>query len=262
MSKRCQFTPYPNHPCQSFRRPCDTPLLFSTKGGKLKPFKVYSYQPLKSALTRLKCPGFLERCEKWREYNTSPDIISDIYDGNVWHNFQNFLSSRHSWCIALNIDWFQPFLHVSDSVGAIYMVILNLPREERYRQENMILAGIIPGPHEPNSESINAYLSPLVIDLKEFYNGVNLPCISASGKYYRDVTVRLALIGVFCDLPAVRKVCGFLAFNAFHGCSRCLKEFPTTSFSEKPDYSGYDTSLWPKRDITIHRKAKFRLFEM
>ena len=35
------------------------------------------------------------------------------------------------------------------AVGAIYLCILNLPQSERYKRENMLLVGIIPGPHEP-----------------------------------------------------------------------------------------------------------------
>ena len=51
--------------------------------------------------------------------------------------------------------------HVTDSVGAMYLCVLNLSRQERYKRENMILVGIIPGPHEP-SLSINPYLTPIV----------------------------------------------------------------------------------------------------
>ena len=50
----------------------------------------------------------------------------------------------------MNVDWFQPYTHVCDSVGAIYLIIQNLPRSERYKWENMILVGLIPGPKEPN----------------------------------------------------------------------------------------------------------------
>ena len=64
----------------------------------------------------------------------------------------------------------------------------------------------------------------------------------------------MALIGVFCDLPASRKVCGFSSFNALHGCNKCLKTFPTNSFGEKPDYSGYNTSEWAARDLDLHKK--------
>lgn len=31
------------------------------------------------------------------------------------------------------------------------------------------------------------------------------------------------------------------------GCSKCKKEFSRTSFGSKPDYSGFDTSLWEPR---------------
>ena len=50
------------------------------------------------------------------------------------------------------------------SVGVIYLVILNLPREERYKLENIIVVGIIPGPKEPK-KNVNSFLVPLMEDL-------------------------------------------------------------------------------------------------
>lgn len=75
--------------------------------------------------------------------------------------------------LLISVDWFQPYKHVQYSVGAIYLVILNLPHCLKYCRENMILAGIIPGPHEP-SLHINAYLEPLVIDLIKLWKGVEI----------------------------------------------------------------------------------------
>ena len=101
-----------------------------------QPFKVYSYQSLKDSVSRLtKRKGFLEACELWRNRSTDDDILGDVYDGQVWRDFQSFLSHRHSWCVALNVDWFQPFTHVTDSVGALYLCILILPCSERYRRK-------------------------------------------------------------------------------------------------------------------------------
>jgi len=45
---------------------------------------------------------------------------------------------------------------------------------------------------------------------------------------------------VTCDLPAGRKVCGFLSHSATLGCSKCLKEFPGAVGNK--DYSGFDTT--------------------
>ena len=41
-----------------------------------------------------------------------------------------------------------------------------------------------------------------------------------------EVLVRCALLCVGCDLPAGRKVCGFLSHAAGKGCSKCNKVFP------------------------------------
>ena len=65
-----------------------------------------------------------------------------------------------------NIDWLQHYKHIQYSVGVVYLVFLNLPRSIRYKRQNVILFGVIPGPSEP-SLSINSYLLPLVRELQQ-----------------------------------------------------------------------------------------------
>ena len=65
--------------------------------------------------------------------------------------------------LCLNVDWFQPFKHTQYSVGTIYLTIQNLLRQERYKQENIILVGMTPGTKEPPL-TIDSYLSPLIND--------------------------------------------------------------------------------------------------
>ena len=120
-----------------------------------------------------------------------------------------------AWHCSLNLDWFQPFTRRNNiSVGAIYLSILNLPREDRFKLENVILLGIITNlTHEPNT--LEYLLRPLVEELKIFYkDGIHLP--------KTDRLIKCVLICVTCDLPATRKVCGFLGHSAKLGCSRCL----------------------------------------
>lgn len=64
--------------------------------------------------------------------------------------------------LALNIDWFNPFEHTQDSFGTIYLTILNLPREQRYKIVNTILVGLMPGPTEP--KRISPFLDPLMMN--------------------------------------------------------------------------------------------------
>ena len=163
----------------------------------------------------------MDTCEKWRSrLSLIPNAhLADIYDGCVWSDFQScgFLEAPFCYLLQLNVDWFQPFSHIEYSVGAIYLVLLNSPRSERYKEENIIV-GIIPGPTEPPL-TINSYLTPLVEELKIAWNsGISITTHGGT-----NVTVRLALACVVCDMPASRKVCGFLGHNATFGCNKCFK---------------------------------------
>lgn len=72
------------------------------------------------------------------------------------------------------MDWFQPYSRRSDvSVRVIYLVILNLPREERFKWENVILVGVIPD-METMPKSINSFLKPLVDELQVLWKGIRL----------------------------------------------------------------------------------------
>lgn len=64
-------------------------------------------------------------------------------------------------------------------------------------------------------------MEPYVNDLLKLWDGVelNIPALKCKKK------IRCALLSVSCDLPAGRKVGGFLSHNAHLGCSRCLKKF-------------------------------------
>ena len=67
----------------------------------------------------------------------------------------------------------KPYKHTQASVGAIYLTIMNLPYTYRYKRENIILLGIIPGPSEPPRD-INQYLRPIVKESLHFYAGVDM----------------------------------------------------------------------------------------
>jgi len=78
----------------------------------------------------------------------------------------NFLDTPRNLRFVINVDWFQPFKRRNDrSVGVIYLVLLNLPGEERFKWEYIIVAGIIPEmSKEP--KSLNTFLEPIVDELK------------------------------------------------------------------------------------------------
>lgn len=257
-SRKCSYIRFPQHRHALQRSPCNVVLMkkVRTSSGTtiLYPRQLYCYHSLIDSLKDMvRRPGFVDKCELWRTLKIQEEgTLTDIYDGKVWKDFMNpdgkpFLSVPYNFALSLNVDWFQPFKHTTYSAGAIYIAIQNLPRNERYSNDNVLLIGIIPGPNEP-PKTMNSYLQPLVCELKELWKGVIMP--SACGT---SVLVRSALICTSCDIPASRKVSGFVGHNAYRACSRCLKAFPTNNFGEKPDYCGTDRDNWIPRCMESHR---------
>lgn len=260
LSKDCSKIKYPNHSQSRRRQPCGSLLLKSVEfisGRKiLYPFKIYAYKSLQQSLQSfLRRPDFFSKCQQWRARDRSScGSIEDIYDGNIWKDYQQclgspFLCQPFSFAFVLNIDWFQPYTHTTSSIGVIYLTVLNLPRVVRYKRENVILVGIIPGPHEP--KDINSFLKPLVDELLQLWNGVKLSIQIAS--CCTEEIVRCAILCVSCDIPAGRKTCGFLGHTAKLGCSKCLKIFPGAIGNK--NYSGFNCEQWEKRNNKQHRKA-------
>lgn len=141
-SKLCNHICFPNHTLAYMRRPYREPLLkdiAETGSPNFVPYKVYCYKTLKFSLEFLvNRENFEDKCEMWRKRQTRDGIMQDVYDGNIWKDFNgrkyDFLTREGNYALMLNVDWFQPFKHTHYSVGAIHISILNLPREERFKR--------------------------------------------------------------------------------------------------------------------------------
>lgn len=208
------------------------------------PFKIYCFNSIINQLESiLKRPGLPDLCERWRKRRVKSGFMADIYDGKVWNDFQSvkgkdFLKTRNNIALGINVDWFQPYKRRKDR---------SIPRVERYKWENVIIAGIIPElKKEP--KSLNTFLGPVIDELNALWKGLQLQTSSnRSPQLYRA-----AILLSSSDIPATRKLCGFKGHSAHRGCSKCFKFFPGT-FSEKTDYSGFDIDDWPLRSNETHR---------
>ena len=246
---------YVNH-ClfKPFKKACKTPLMkeivSSCGNRKFYPHAIFCIVSLITSLQALVLrTGFIEQCESTREAFATTGLC-DVYDGALWKEFLTcnqspFLSERNYYGLLLNVDWLQPYKHIQYSVGVLYLVILNLPQAIRFKRENVILFGIIPGPCEP-SLTMNTYLSPLVSDLLQLWQGVQLKQPGTDS----TATFKCALLGVACDLPAARKVCGFLGFSANLGCSRCYERF-SHGFGWNR-YDNFNREQWEMRNNSRH----------
>ena len=256
---------------QTVARTCDNVIWNKTCGSKLVkevilsngsrhfyPLKVYCCQSIINQLeVFLKRPGFPEKCEQWRQRGSERGVLCDVYDGEVWKRFEDsdgqlFFAKARNYGLMLNVDWFQPFKHRSDySVGVIYFVIMNLPRQERFRFENVIIGGIIPAmAKEPK---LNSFLEPIVDELQLMWKGVRL----LNSVTPVPLTFKAALLCVASDIPATRKICGFKSHAANLACSKCKKLFIGTIGNK--DYSGFNRGSWPQRTKESHNRCSKEL---
>ena len=87
--------------------------------------------------------------------------------------FMPFKSDPNNVALLLNVDWFKPFKRSEYKVSAIMMTVLNLPHEERFKEELTMVLGVIPGPTEPIG-NMNTFLKPVVDDLITLWDGLPL----------------------------------------------------------------------------------------
>ena len=261
---KCTNIEFPDHPIQKYRESCGSELLTkvpTSNGYKWCPKMVYPLPCLKAQLTAMyKRHNFEELLKKWANRDTITNVITDIYDGEIWKNFPSNLDNPTSRFftdrtadsnlgLMINLDWFQPFEFSVYSCGAIYGVICNLPRDIRFKKENMLTLGLLPGPNEVKLDRINHYLSPIIDELLELWNGFDLPI---SDKYPTGKKIRLAMICCSNDIPAARKLCGHI--SALVACHRCYKIASGTE-GQRANFGGFeDINDWFKmKDPVEHR---------
>ena len=258
----CPYKAYPNHPQVRRRTECGASLMRTVQlksGLVYRPIKIFPCQSIKKAIAKLaQRRGFVQCCELWRQRSAFRRFgyMCDVYDGEVWGQYNDFLCAPYNYLLTLNVDWFSPFDHGCYSVGAIYLTVQNLPVSVRNNPDNIILVGIIPGPTEPHL-TLNSYLAPMKEELLQAWsNGFEIPNIPMGDRQI-SLTIRLALTCIACDIPASRKVCGFLGHRATSGCNKCYTAFAQVhedNGSIWTNYGGFDRTQWTMRTNDNHRE--------
>ena len=261
---KCQHVEYPNSTPRRTRK-CGTPLSQQAKLSNNqvtnRPELIYPFVPISQQLAVLyRRPGFESSLRHWTNRSTSNDnTLTDIYDGQIWKTFKessdqnspNFFrpeAADTNLGLMLNLDWFQPYEGTTHSTGVIYAAICNLPRDIRFKRENLLVLGVLPRPHEVSLHKINHYLSPIVEDLMLLWDGITL---NRTFEAQNEKKIRAALILISCDVPAARKICGHI--SALVSCHRCEKR--ANYENNKHNFAGMeDMDAWfISRDLTEHR---------
>jgi hypothetical protein len=225
------------------------------------PVRRFFYHDFKEWLGEMLCRPGMEDMMDHQFSQSSDGTMGDIWDAPGLYGIPGpdgkpFIQKTREdnegrYVFSFNMDGFNPFqlkqAGRSASVMGLYMVCLNLPPEERFKSENMFLAGIIPGPKEPSMQEINHFLKPLVDDLLDSYvNGVHY---MRTWKHPSGRNTKSALALLICDLPAGRQALGFTGSQSANFCSYCKLPFT--------DIKNLDVKSWEPRSSEEHRKLAF-----
>ncbi|GET64913.1 uncharacterized protein LOC114460739 [Rhizophagus irregularis DAOM 181602=DAOM 197198] len=179
---RCSHVKFPN---SASRRTKSCQTVLAEREVK-KPELIYPFVPIHQQLEALyRRPHFERLLRHWSNHRQFDNILTDIYDGQIWKTFRETddensakffrpeVADSHLG-LMINLDWFQPYDGTFYSIGVIYAAICNLPRNIRFKRENLLVLGLLPGLNEVSLHKINHYIAPIVNELELLWSGITL----------------------------------------------------------------------------------------
>ena len=248
--QRCTHRPTPESD------PCGTPLWTERRIGNRTmktPCWKYVHQNLKEWMARVLARPGVEDVLDAANNSPASDRMSDIWDSPIFRGFRDADKSpffaKHGdearFAFSLGADSFHPLGSLEAkqvmSATAIFMVLLNFPKDQRFKYKNMYLVGVIPGPAKPSLDQINHALALLVRELLEFWKGVYF---TRTARFCNGRFAKGAMIPLVCDMLAARQVAGFGSVTSTFFCTFCLLTIQ--------DIENLQKGTWPERTIYNH----------
>jgi hypothetical protein len=157
-----------------------------------------------------------------------PHLVRDIFDGEHYQHLcqsrivvdgetlrHNFFSLPMDIALGLSSDRFGPFKSRKKSCWPLLVFNYNLKPHIRFRLENLLCLGVIPGPQAP--KDIGTYLGPLIDELEDLARGIP----AYDSRHNRPFALHAYLIACFGDMPAVAKLMYMKGHNGKHPCRAC-----------------------------------------
>lgn len=168
----------------------------------------------------------MQYCAKGHQHKEGN--VEDVFDGSVYHHLlRQFVQVgdrvyRHRYfgdwqdiALGLSTDGFGPFKCRKHTCWPLILFNYNLPPDVRFHLENILSLGVIPGPKKPKD-----FCSFLWLFVQEMLRlAVGIPAFDVlSGSMF---SLRVHLILVFGDIPAVSMVMCMKGHNGFSPCCMC-----------------------------------------
>ena len=173
------------------------------------------YLPLKEQLAIFVNNEHIRELLKYRADRESSDIMKDCFDEGLYKDIKDTkFKDKMDLALSLYTDDFQVHKRGKHSMTIVHFVILNLPRDVRYEDQNMIQVCIPPGPNK--ADDLYSFLDPVINELKDLCkNGMVIRMDSG------EIMLKAHLLFIGGDILAVAKLAGHAGHKHYHGCRFC-----------------------------------------
>ena len=141
-------------------------------------------------------------------------VITDIWDGKLLQELRErgLFMNKSDISLSFHTDGVKLFKsRQSFHVWPLLIIIHNLPPDQGFKKENVLLLGVIPGPNQP--KDLDSFLRPLIDELKDLQAGVSRVFNGSTREYF-------TLHAYVCTIGEKPLACFYEAYLLISGC-RC-----------------------------------------
>lgn len=149
--------------------------------------------------------------------SSTAGVIADVWDGEGIANLRQrgFFKDSRDILLGLSSDGISLFKVGGFSVTPILLINYNFPQTERYKDENMYVLGIIPGPKKP--KDMNSFFLPVVEELLMLEKGV----LGWDAHRQESFTLRAHLAFLMADSPGMSAMIAHTGHSSYKFCWMC-----------------------------------------
>ena len=145
--------------------------------------------------------------------------MQDITDGEVYRSLITTIPDKFL-TLSMNADGIQPNKGSERSLWPILMVINEIPWKKRFCLQNLIIAGMWPGPTKPSRKQMSLFFENIVKELVILEQGRRFQLYSTTDAE-TDQFLKIFLISSCCDKPAQCLIQCLPEPTAYLSCGSC-----------------------------------------
>ena len=161
-----------------------------------------------------------ETCQQAQARAKENWMLKDVYDGENYQRLKSegFMSDSRDILLSLSSDGAQLRKAATGDGWFILLINYNLAPELRYKNDYMIVAGIIPGPKCP-SVTLMSFFEPLIRELEKAQTEPGIRAYDSIRSEWFFFQVHL--LHILGDMPGSDKMSGMFGHKGLYGCRFC-----------------------------------------